>query len=66
MKNFVTLEDFLPEIKSTRVLTVSTDYNRPDTLTPFVNSIVLNRLVREGTVKSQKVGVGKFKVELVK
>lgn len=66
MKNFVTVEDFLPEIKSTRVLTVSTDYNRPDTTTPFLNRVALHRLEREGVVTSQKVGVGKFKVELVK
>ena len=66
MKNCVTVDDFLPELKSTCVLTVSTDYSRPDTLTPFLNSVVLHRLEREGVVKSQKVGVGKFKVELVK
>lgn len=66
MKNFVTFEEFLPALKSSRTLTVTTEYSRPDTTTPFVNSIVLNRAVSEGLAQSEKVGVSKFQVKWVK
>lgn len=66
MKNFVTYEEFLPALKSTRTLTVTTEYSRPDTTTPFLNTVVLNRVLSEGVARAEKVGVGKYRVELVK
>jgi hypothetical protein len=66
MKNYVTYEEFLPVLKSSRTLTVTTEYNRPDTQTPFVNSAVLHRLEEEGRIRDTKVGPGKHLVELVR
>lgn len=66
MKNFTTYEDFLPELKANRTLVVTTDYSRPDTDTPFLNRVVLNRLKSEGVVKSTSLGVGRHKVEFIR
>lgn len=66
MKNYVTYEDFLPALKSSRTLTVTTDYNRPDSETPFVNAIVLNRMKSEGRIKDTKIGAGKHLVEMLR
>jgi len=66
MKNYVTYEEFLPVLKSSRTLTVTTDYNRPDTQVPFLNRVVLHRLQEEGRITDTKVGPGKHLVELVR
>lgn len=66
MKNYSTYEEFLPVLKSSRTLTVTTDYSRPDTFIPFVNSIVLNRMKSEGRIRDTKVGPGKYLVELLR
>lgn len=62
MKNYVTYEDFLPVLKTSKVLTVTTDYSRPETGVPFVNKIVLNRLQSEGNAVVTKVGPNRLEV----
>jgi len=66
MKNFVTYDEFLPEIKSTKTLVVTSEYNRVDTETPFLNKMVIDRLVREGKVEAEKIGSQRFKVSIRK
>lgn len=66
MKNFTTYEEFLPVLKSSGNLVITTDYNRPDSFLPFVNGVVLNRMKSEGLVSVDKVGPGRVKVALRK
>ena len=65
MKNYATYEDFLPVLKSTKVLTVTTDYARPETGVPFVNTVVLHRLQSEGKIKVTKLGPNRLEVKKV-
>lgn len=66
MKNYVTEAEFLPTLKSSRTLTVTTDYNRVDTETPFVNRIVLNKLHRDCDIEIEDApGPYHYKVTLV-
>lgn len=63
MKNYLTEADFLPNLPRNRAITVTTDYIRPDTETPFVNSVVLRKLSREGRIQVEKVkGPYKYRV----
>ncbi|MCA1800423.1 MAG: hypothetical protein LC650_03945 [Actinobacteria bacterium] len=66
MKNFLTEAEFLPTLKSGRSVTVTTDYNRPETEVPFVNRIVLNKLQSDCVVEVEKVkGAYRYKVTRV-
>lgn len=62
MKNYATYEEFAPALKTSKVLTVTTDYSRPETQIPFVNSVVLNRLSSEGKVTVTKTGPNRLEV----
>lgn len=66
MKNFLTEADFLPELKTGKSLTVTTDYNRIDTSIPFVNRVVLNKLQSDYLIEVDKdKGAYKYKVRLI-
>ena len=62
MKNYATYEEFSSVLKTSKVLTVTTDYNRPETQVPFVNRVVLNRLSSEGKVAVTKTGPNRLEV----
>lgn len=65
MKNYVTYEDFLPVLKSNKTLTITTEYNRPDTMTPFVNTVVISRLLSEKKISVTKVGPSRLEVKRI-
>jgi len=44
MENYVHINDFLPVIESRKEVVVSTNYNRDEKSTPFVNSSILSQL----------------------
>jgi len=48
MENYVHLNDFLPVIESRKEVVVSTNYNRDEKTTPFVNSSILSQLKTKG------------------
>jgi len=55
MKNFVDEKDFLPELKGTKGITVTTDYGRVDTTVPFVTTPLLHRLRDEKRINVKHV-----------
>lgn len=66
MKNYTSESEFLPTLKSGRSVTVTTDYNRPETEIPFVNSIVLRKLQSDCEVEVEKLrGAYRYKVTRV-
>jgi len=54
MFNYTDAKDFLPALPNNKAITVSTEYDRPDKLTPFVSPVVLRRLQAEGKVTASK------------
>jgi len=48
MENYVHINDFLPVIESRKEVVVSTNYNRDEKSTPFVNSSILSQLEHKG------------------
>lgn len=62
MKNYLTEAEFLPTLKR-KGITVTTDYNRPETEIPFVNGIVLRKLQSDCRVEVEKMsGAYRYKV----
>ena len=56
MLNYTDAKKFLPALPNNKAILVSTEYDRPDKLTPFVSPVVLHLLQTEGkvTVNKQK------------
>lgn len=66
MKNYVSYEDFLPDIKSQKTVVITEEYTRVDSEIPFLNRVVRHRMESEGVIRSEKVGPGLRKVVWVK
>jgi hypothetical protein len=66
MKNYVTEQDFMPDLEEQGTIVVTTQYNRPDSWIPFLNTVVIGKLRGRKEIKVEKLkGVYTYQVTKV-
>lgn len=55
MKNYITEQDIADDLQENQQMVVTTEYNRPDSWVPFLNTIVINKMESEKKIAVQKL-----------